>query len=163
MNALFFLKYLNYVLIKQRMKMEIKDNEPVFPIGLAAKKLEVAVPTLRMYEKAGLIIPHRSASGHRFYSISELNRISYIRALIKNESLNLAGIRRLMALIPCWDLKPCPKKVKKKCPAYNDCKNTCWMLPKTLCNEKNRNCINCPVYLQSCETTDSLKQMMNKK
>jgi len=142
--------------------MNIKKNEPIFSIGIAAEKLGIAVPTMRMYEKAGLIIPHRTQTGRRFYSISDLKRITYIRNLIKNEALNLAGIRRLMALIPCWELKPCPAESRKKCPAYNDCINTCWMIPETICEIGGRNCISCSVYLQSCETTDNLKQIMRK-
>ena len=35
--------------------MKLDENEPLFVIGVAAKKLNIAVPTLRMYEKAGLI------------------------------------------------------------------------------------------------------------
>ena len=143
--------------------MNIEENEPIFSIGVAAKKLDIAVPTMRMYEKAGLIIPHRTDSGRRFYSIADLKRITYIRKLIKDEALNLAGIRRLMALISCWELKPCPTESRKKCPAYNDCKNTCWMLPDTLCKAENRNCIDCPVYLQSCEMTKNLKQVLQNK
>ena len=36
---------------------EIDEIELVFTIGVAANTLNVAVPKLRMYEKAGLIIP----------------------------------------------------------------------------------------------------------
>jgi len=140
--------------------MNINENEPIFSIGIAAKKLDIAVPTMRMYEKAGLIIPFRTDTGCRFYSIADLKRIAYIRNLIKKESLNLAGIRRLMALIPCWELKPCPQESRKKCPAYNDCKNICWMLPETICKAEDRICISCSVYLQSCETTNNLKQVL---
>jgi MerR family transcriptional regulator, heat shock protein HspR len=143
--------------------MQISENEPIFSIGVAAKKLDIAVPTMRMYEKAGLIIPYRTDTARRFYSISDLRRITYIRALIKEESLNLAGIRRLMALIPCWELKPCSNGHKEKCPAFNDCKNICWMLPDTLCKAENRNCIDCSVYLQSCETTNNLKHIIYRK
>jgi len=57
--------------------IEIDNNEPVFTIGVAAKKLEIAVPTLRMYEKAGFIIPFRNETDRRLYSISDLKRISY--------------------------------------------------------------------------------------
>ncbi|MFX0203574.1 MAG: MerR family transcriptional regulator [Candidatus Hodarchaeota archaeon] len=137
----------------------IDDNEPVFTIGVAAKKLGVAVPTLRMYEKAGLIIPYRSESGRRLYSVSDLRRFRFIRKQIKSEGLNLEGIRRLMALLPCWELKPCSTELREKCPAYNDCKMICWMFPNTACKSEQRSCRTCTVYLQSYESTDNLKQV----
>lgn len=140
--------------------IEIDDNEPVFTIGVAAKKLGVAVPTLRMYEKAGLIIPYRNETGRRLYSFADLKRISYIKRLIKSEGLNLEGIRRLMSLLPCWEMKPCSKQLKEKCPAYNNCKTTCWMFSDTACKEQNKSCRTCTVYLQSYESTDNLKQML---
>lgn len=140
--------------------MKFTDEEPLITIGVAAQKLGIAVPTMRMYEKAGLIIPHRNSSGRRMYSITDIERISCIRKLIKEESLNLAGIRRLMALIPCWQLKPCSEEKKSQCPAFRSHKKICWMFPQTLCNNDNENCRTCPVYLNSCENIENLKTMM---
>jgi predicted site-specific integrase-resolvase len=37
--------------------MKILDYEPIYTIGPAAQKLGISVPTLRLYEKEGLIIP----------------------------------------------------------------------------------------------------------
>ena len=140
--------------------MKLDENEPIFTIGIAAKKLNIAVPTLRMYEKAGLIIPYRSKTERRMYCIADLKRVSFIKRLIKAEGLNLAGIRRLIALLPCWELKPCSSELRKKCPAYNDCKTICWMFPATSCKTSDRSCRNCLVYLKSCETTDNIKQVL---
>ena len=46
--------------------------EPVYTIGHAAQKLGVAVPTLRMYEQAGLILPFRTETKRRLYSRHDL-------------------------------------------------------------------------------------------
>ncbi len=142
--------------------MKFDDNEPLFTIGVAAQKLGIAVPTLRMYEKAGLIIPFRNGSGRRLYSFADLKRIGFIRRLIKEESLNLAGIRRLMALLPCWDLKPCDDEKKKTCRAYHDCKTICWMHPETSCHTDQQSCRTCPVYIKSCDNTENLKEVLKK-
>ena len=140
--------------------MKLEENEPLLTIGVAAKKLNVAVPTLRMYEKAGLVIPYRNETGRRMYSIADLKRVNFVKRLIKAEGLNLAGIRRLMAILPCWELKPCTMALKEKCPAYNDCKIMCWMLPATSCKISDRSCRDCSVYLKSFETTDNIKQVL---
>jgi MerR family transcriptional regulator/heat shock protein HspR len=142
--------------------VEFDDNEPVFTIGVAARKLGIAVPTMRMYEKAGLIIPFRNESGRRIYSFADLRRISNIRRLMRSEGLNLAGIRRLMALLPCWDLKPCSAELREKCPAYYNCNTICWMFPNTACKISERICKSCTVYLQSCDSADNLKELLKK-
>ena len=140
--------------------IEIDDNEPVFTIGVAAKKLNVVVPTLRMYEKAGLVLPYRNEFGRRLYSFADLRRFSFIKTQIKSEGLNMEGIRRLMAILPCWELKPCTAELREKCPAYNDCKMICWMFPDTACKNKDRSCRTCSVYLQSCNMSNNLKQVL---
>ncbi|NOY57592.1 MAG: MerR family transcriptional regulator [Calditrichaeota bacterium] len=137
----------------------LEDNEPIFTIGIAAKKLGVSVPTLRMYEHAGLILPYRNKTGRRIYSIADLMRIGFIRRLIKEEGLNLAGIRRLIALLPCWNLKPCSPSSMKNCPAYLDCKKICWMVPETTCRDSQDQCRTCPVYLHTCDSVDHLKDV----
>jgi len=142
--------------------MKFDDHEPVFSIGVAAKKLGIAVPTLRMYEKASLIIPFRTLTSRRLYSFADLERIAYIRHLIKDESLNLAGIRRLLALLPCWELKPCTPEQKNICQAYQDSKMICWMFPKTACINPNKSCRECTVYLDSYRKIDNLKEVLKK-
>ena len=109
--------------------MDFDYNEPVFTIGLVAQKLGISVPTVRMYEKAGLIIPFRTPTERRLYSFADLDRIDFFRKLIKQEGLNLASIQRLLAIIPCWGIRPCTDEMRENCPANNNCKSTCWMLP----------------------------------
>jgi hypothetical protein len=36
------------------------NDQPVYTIGIVAKLLGISIPTLRMYEREGLIIPHKS-------------------------------------------------------------------------------------------------------
>ena len=67
--------------------MKLDENEPIFTIGIAAKKLNIAVLTLRMYEKTGLVIPFRNESGRRLSSFADLTRFSYIKRQIKSGNL----------------------------------------------------------------------------
>ena len=140
----------------------IRQHEPIFSIGIAAKKLGIAIPTLRMYEKEGLIIPHRTKTGRRLYSLLDLKRIRNIKKLIKIDGLNLAGIRRLMAVLPCWELKPCKSEMKKNCIAYKDNIKACWMHLNTGCKVTLITCRNCTVYLDSYESIYNIKQLLKK-
>lgn len=55
-------------------------NDPLLPIGQAAKASGNPAPTIRYYEDIGLIPPaRRSAAGHRHYSQADIARLIFIR------------------------------------------------------------------------------------
>ena len=69
----------------------------LFPISVAAELAGLHPPTLRSYEREGLLDPVRSAGGTRRYSRRDIDRLEQICALTA-EGLNLAGIRRVLQL-----------------------------------------------------------------
>ncbi len=79
--------------------------EPVFNIGIIAKKLGIAVQTVRLYEQEGLIIPFKTETNRRMYSMHDLERLRCIRKMIKEYGINIQGIKRIMSFIPCWEFK----------------------------------------------------------
>ena len=123
--------------------------EPVFTIGIIAKKIGISPETLRLYERKGLLITHRTKTGRRLYSQKDLEWIVCIRRQIKEHHMNLAAIMRLLALIPCWEIKPCGIKERETCPAYKSNNQACWNLDikRKLCDRED--CRICPVYLKS--------------
>lgn len=67
-------------------------------IGQMAKQAEVAIDTVRYYERNGLLEPEsRLASGYRRYGSSELKRLRFIRRA-KALGFSLKDIRALLAL-----------------------------------------------------------------
>ena len=124
-------------------------REPVYTIGHAAEKLAVAVPTLRMYEQAGLILPYKTATKRRLYSRHDIDYLKIIIDLIRNQGLNLEAIKRLLALIPCWRIIHCPVKIRAKCPSYTEGKIPCWSMTENPCGKTKDQCKICQVYL-SC-------------
>lgn len=120
--------------------------EPVYTIGIAAGKMGVSPETLRLYEREGLLIPYRTKTARRLYSQKDLEWIACIRRQIKIHKLNLAGIRRLLALIPCWEIKPCSISDREACPAYMSNDQVCWNLEVTGERYAREDCRTCPVY-----------------
>ncbi len=55
------------------------------------------IQNLRVYEKRGLITPHRTPGGTRLYSRDDIAVLSEIRILL-SDGLNLAGIANVLAL-----------------------------------------------------------------
>ncbi|MCI0516041.1 MerR family transcriptional regulator [candidate division KSB1 bacterium] len=143
--------------------MKKNATSQIFSIGEAAQKLEIATPTLRMYEKGALIIPERAPNGRRVYTPTDLERVRAIRHLIKTERLNTEGIRRLIALIPCWDINKCPLHLVRKCPAYHQGRSICWTLPATANLLRNHKCKACAVYTDCFQTIEILKEFLKKQ
>jgi len=96
--------------------MERDLGAAIYPIGGAAQLIGLSARTLRIYEEEGLIRPARKpGSDQRIYSDQDLIWIRCISELIHGYSLTTTGIRRLLDLIPCWEIKHCPDDVAARC------------------------------------------------
>jgi MerR family transcriptional regulator, heat shock protein HspR len=72
-------------------------GQGVYTISVAAELAGLHPQTLRIWEREGLLEPARSAGGTRRYSQNDITRLLEITALT-SDGLNLAGIRRVLAL-----------------------------------------------------------------
>jgi len=127
-------------------KLKIDRYEPLLTIGLAAERLGVSPMSLRSYERRGLVLPHKKESGHRYYSIHDVEILLCVREMIQREGLNIEGIRRIMSLIPCWQWKGCSAEDREGCPAYTETTAPCWSLAGTPCRRRGEDCRSCRVY-----------------
>jgi len=73
------------------------SDHGVYGISVAAELSGVAVQSLRLYERYGLITPARSNGGTRRYSADDLARLRRISELV-DAGVNLAGIARILSL-----------------------------------------------------------------
>lgn len=95
----------------------VKDNLPLYTIGIAAKLIDVCPATLRLWEKKKLIKPSRIGK-ERFYSKLDVMRLEKIRSLLHKKGLNIAGVKSLLESRSCWEIKGCSSKEKSACPVY---------------------------------------------
>jgi len=73
------------------------DRRAVYIISVAAELAGVLPQTLRIYERKGLVRPHRTSGNTRRYSEADIGRLRRIQGLT-HEGVNLAGAKRIMAL-----------------------------------------------------------------
>lgn len=125
----------------------LEDGRPVYTISTAAELLGVHPRTLRLYEDGGLLYPARK-NNRRFYSTNDLKWIRCIRYLIHKKGLNQEGLRRLLALIPCWEIMGCSPEAQANCIAAQDRSTPCWDWARRSGN-RSRRCHACPVYLSA--------------
>jgi len=133
--------------------------EPILPIGVAAKMIGVSPSTLRMYEAEGLVIPYKTTTHMRLFSQQDLEWIRKIRSLIKKEKLSVEGIRRILALMPCWKIRGCPSGDKEKCSACQSNDEPCWMLQDTQGECQDYECRICDVYRTAHQAFDTKKML----
>ena len=69
-----------------------------FLISVAAELAGMHAPTLRTYDRLGLVSPERSAGGGRRYSERDVELLREIQRLSQDEGVNLAGIKRIIEL-----------------------------------------------------------------
>jgi MerR family transcriptional regulator/heat shock protein HspR len=67
-------------------------------ISIAAELAEMHPQTLRMYERRGLIRPHRSTKHTRLYSMEDVERLRHIQRLTTEMGLNLAGVEQVLSM-----------------------------------------------------------------
>ncbi len=112
-----------------RRKPEVqpmKPGTPVYPIGVAARLLGIHPRTLRIYEAEGLITPKHVGS-RRLFSDNDIQWIKCLRSFIHDEGISIPGLKKLLNLVPCWDVAGCPPDVHECCEARLD-----KAVPKTL-------------------------------
>jgi MerR family transcriptional regulator/heat shock protein HspR len=126
----------------------VEHDQKYYTISEAAALLGIAVPTIRLYEREGLIVCHRNRSGHRLFTEGDIERIRCLRSAINTDKISIQGIRHLLALIPCWRIKDCPENVRTVCAAFSEHDTPCWMVSNKSVECKNSNCRVCPVYTE---------------
>ena len=67
-----------------------------YTIKVAAELCGMHEQSLRMYERRGLIAPQRSAGNIRRYSDADVEHIRFIKRLVDDLGVNLAGVEVIM-------------------------------------------------------------------
>ncbi|MCP5064218.1 MAG: MerR family transcriptional regulator [Ignavibacteriae bacterium] len=141
--------------------MTSNSNDPIYTISNAAKILGISVHTLRMYEREGLIIPFRKDSNQRLYSNQDIERVRCIQRNISEDKINIEGMRRVLALLPCWAIVKCSETDRLNCEFYSGHTKPCWMINHTNNYCADKECRDCEVY-QSFGTCSSIKQKLKE-
>jgi len=75
------------------------ESRPRFVISVAARMIGIEAHTLRYYERLGLVEPERSSGNIRLYSEEDIERLRYVKALMSDCGVNLAGVEVALRLM----------------------------------------------------------------
>src|SRR5450759_5375280 len=124
----------------------VESTTPVFTLSTTSILSGIHGHSIRQYIDKGLIIPFKKESNRNLFSQVDILRLNFIQKLLDEGGLNIAGIRALLALIPCWAIRQCSNEEPETCLPYLSDSYPCWEASEkgTLC--KNTNCRECEVY-----------------
>jgi MerR family transcriptional regulator, heat shock protein HspR len=140
-----------------------QTEDPLISIGVLAEQVGLSVSAVRKYENEGLILAHRTSSGRRLFSHEDIVRVRNIRHMIRDLGLNIAGIRRMQALLPCWELLPCSTEIQEQCPAYRNTTQPCWTIKGLRCASQGNACRQCLVYCFGSLCTEQTKSLVYRQ
>lgn len=69
-------------------------STPILKIGHAAALVGVSSSRLRLWEQQELIVPSRTESGQRRYSMQDVKRLEKIRRLLDSKAMTVFGLRQ---------------------------------------------------------------------
>jgi MerR family transcriptional regulator, heat shock protein HspR len=141
------------------MTNQEKELIPKYTLGISSRLTDIPVHSIRQYIDKGLLIPYRTETNRHLFSDVDIERLKCIKDYLDVQGLNVAGIKKIFSLIPCWAIKPCNPEDRINCQAYLTEGLPCWEAsekgPKCL----NTDCRTCTVY-RLPEKCSSLKSIL---
>lgn len=83
---------------KHEKRADRTEDRAVYIISVAAELAGVHPQTLRIYERKGLLRPHRTSGNTRRYSDRDISRLQLIQELTQDQGVNLAGVKLIMQM-----------------------------------------------------------------
>ncbi|HUS86157.1 MAG TPA: MerR family transcriptional regulator [Bacteroidales bacterium] len=130
------------------------NSNPVYTLSVASTLSEIPVHSIKQYISKGLILPYVKESGRHLFSGIDILRLKSIRCQLEEKGLNIAGIKAILSLIPCWAVHKCPESDRNICDAYNSTSYPCWEASEKGEECRNRECRECGVYSVLSENHD---------
>jgi MerR family transcriptional regulator, heat shock protein HspR len=75
------------------------ESKSRYVISVAARIVGIEAHTLRYYERLGLVRPERSSGNIRLYSEDDIERLRYIKTLMSDCGVNMAGVEVALKLM----------------------------------------------------------------
>jgi len=132
-------------------KTMFDEDQGLYTIGTVAELLEEHPETLRVWERNDLIRPDRKGY-QRKYSSNDVRRLKFIKYLMHEKGLNIAGVKHLTSLYSCWYKQNCKGGAHQNSPVLVNESKACWKIDGTYClvaSDKAEMCNSCGM-LKNC-------------
>lgn len=133
------------------VKLMLDEDIGLYTIGTVADLIGEHPETLRVWERNELLRPDRNGY-QRKYSNNDLQRLKFIKYLIDEKGLNIAGVKQLTSMYSCWYMKNCKGGATRNSTVQVNAAKPCWRIEGTYCyiaDDKSELCSTCNV-LKNC-------------
>lgn len=129
----------------------IEETTPLYTLKMASILSGVPAHSIRQYVDRDLVLPYTTESQRHLFSQEDILRLKCITYFLREQKLNIAGIKAIYSLIPCWYVKNCPEDERVNCPAYKSSWIPCWQASNKDASCRNLDCRSCEVYRLSAD------------
>ncbi|MGE4271266.1 MAG: MerR family transcriptional regulator [Desulfitobacterium sp.] len=129
----------------------LDEEKGLYSIGTVAELIGEHPETLRVWERNNLIHPDR-AKYQRKYSNNDLLRLKFIKFLMDEKGLNIAGVKQITAMYSCWYNRNCKGGALKNSSTIINESKPCWKIEGSYCliaSDKSELCSSCEM-LRTC-------------
>ena len=77
----------------------MSTDQPILTISVAASLLSLHTRTLMLYERTGIIKPHRTTTNRRLFSLEALDHLQFVKYLTRTQGVNLKGAQIILEAI----------------------------------------------------------------
>ncbi|HJN04986.1 MAG TPA: MerR family transcriptional regulator [Bacteroidales bacterium] len=138
-----------------------KPTDPVFTLNIASRLSETPAHSIRQYIDKGLLLPFVTKTGRHLFSEVDITRLKSIKNYLNDHGLNIAGIKAIYSLIPCWAIKKCSLSERNNCGAYSSIATPCWEASNKSFICLNTDCRECEIY-RIPENSKDLKDIIKE-
>lgn len=124
------------------------EDKGLYTIGTVSEIIGEHPETLRVWERNGLIAPNREGY-QRKYTNNDIKRLKFIKHMISEKGLNIAGMKQITSMYSCWFKKNCKGGASKNSPVPINESKPCWKTEGTFClvaSDKSEICSTCEMY-----------------
>jgi MerR family transcriptional regulator/heat shock protein HspR len=139
---------------KKKNNVDVDASKPVLTLGIISQLSGIPAHSVRQYIEKGLIIPFKQDSKRHLFCMNDVSRLKHIHSLIHDQGLNFAGIRSLLAMVPCWGIRECSDEDRQNCDSYSSNTTPCWEASEKGRICRNEECRECEVYTCLSHTMD---------
>ncbi|MFZ5765029.1 MAG: MerR family transcriptional regulator [Thermodesulfobacteriota bacterium] len=97
----------------------LRADIAVYHSGVAARMSGIGPRTLDRLLAAGLV--GAGDGGERpLFSANDIRWLGCLRSMMAGQRFTIAGIKKMLELMPCWEAADCPADVHCRCSARSD-------------------------------------------
>jgi DNA-binding transcriptional MerR regulator len=83
--------------IEKQFSLDIPIDEPIFPVNIVCKLLDMQYYTLHEIVKEGILTKSKEKK-KKLFSFKDIKQLKYIKYLVEEEGVNIKGVKIILEI-----------------------------------------------------------------